>query len=197
MLRTFILGSVLAVVAAVLVAFGTAFGLELSEFALLGASCGAVLGLVPDRSPLGRLGGFVAGFLLAWLGYALRAGFFPDTNGGRAVAAFVVVLAITVVAGLTGGALPLWSCLLGAAAMIGAYEVTFQLAPTAFTSESVTAATTVALAAAVGFLVAVVVAELLHGPDDTRSLWERAKTPDSGEPVASDLSIVNSGRSEA
>lgn len=197
MRRTFILGGLLAVVAAVLVAFGSSFGLALSEFALLGAACGAVLGLVPDRSPLGRLGGFAAGFLIAWLGYALRAGFFPDTNGGRALAAFIVVSLITLVCGFTGGALPLWAALLGSAAMVGAYEVSFQLAPTAFTSESVTAATTVALASALGFLVAVMGAEVLHEEGDTRPLWERAKTPDASGPVASDLSIVNSERSEA
>jgi hypothetical protein len=81
--------------------------------------------------------------------------------------------------------------------MVGAYEVTFELAPTAFTSESVSAATTVGLASAFGFFVAVIVAELLHEEGDTRPMWERAKSPDSGEPVGSDLSIVNTERSEA
>jgi hypothetical protein len=52
--------------------------------------------------------------------------------------------------------MPLWSGLLGVAAIAGAYEYAFGLDPTAFTSQSVTAATTVLLAAAVGFLVGAV-----------------------------------------
>ena len=60
--------------------------------ALLGAALGAVVALVPDRTPLVRLGGFAAGFVAAFIGYVLRAALLPDTSAGRAVAVVIVLL---------------------------------------------------------------------------------------------------------
>jgi hypothetical protein len=154
MRRTLITGGLLAVFAALLAQFGGALGLDEVRSALLGAALGAVLGLVPGvDSPVSRAVGFVAGFVLAWIGYALRAGVLPDTGAGRAVAAFLVIVVLTGICAATMGWLSLWSGLLGVGALAGAYEFAFGIDPTAFTSESVTAATTVLLAASVGFLV--------------------------------------------
>ena len=50
--------------------------------------------------------------------------------------------------------IPLWSLLVGAAAMTAAYETTFMILPSAFPYESPTAATQMALAGAVGYLAA-------------------------------------------
>lgn len=154
MRRTLVTGGLLAVFAALLAQFGGALGLEEIRSALLGAALGAALGLVPGNdAALPRAVGFLVGFALGWIGYALRAGVLPDTGSGRAVAAFLVIAVLTGVCAATLGWLPLWSGLLGIAAIAGAYEFAFGLDPTAFTTESVTAATTVLLAAAVGFLV--------------------------------------------
>jgi hypothetical protein len=154
MRRTLITGGLLAVFAALLAQFGGALGLDEIRSALLGAALGAVLGLVPtSESPIGRAAAFIVGFVLGWIGYALRAGVLPDTGAGRAIAAFLVIVVLTGICAAAVGFLPLWSGLLGVAAIAGAYEFAFGVDPTAFTSESITAATTVLLAAAVGFLV--------------------------------------------
>lgn len=153
--RTLVTGSVLAVAAAALADHGAIFGADLPKVALLGAAAGAVLGLVPDRSPALRVGGFTGGFVAAWLGYALRAGFLPDIPMGRAIAAVVVVSLITAVATASANRLPMWAGFLGAATLLGSYESTFAATPTGFVSDSMTAVTTSLLATAVGYLVAV------------------------------------------
>ncbi|KQS99738.1 hypothetical protein [Cellulomonas sp. Leaf395] len=148
MKRHILAGVVLALLTTAIVLFS---GPELQGVALLGAALGGALGLVPDRSPAQRAAGFAVGFLAAWLGYALRAAVLPDAAAGRALAVLVVVLACLAVAGLTRGRLPLWSALLGAAAMAGAYEATYAADPASFVTSSATTATSILLAAGAGF----------------------------------------------
>lgn len=190
MRRTLVTGGLLAVFAALLAQFGGALGLEEIRSALLGAALGAALGLVPGRdAPLARAAGFLVGFVVGLIGYALRAGLLPDTGGGRALAAFLVVVLLTGVCAATLGWMPLWSGLLGIAAIAGAYEYAFGIDPTAFTSQAFTAATTVLLAAAVGFLVGAVGAAFAGDEDDVpaerRSLRDslrgRGTTTESGD----------------
>jgi hypothetical protein len=145
-------GLILAVMAALVVGLGEFLGLDLQHVALLGAALGGVIGLVPDRAPWQRVIGFGAGFVLAWIGFALRAAVLPDSSGGRAVAAFLVITACMLVAAGSLGRLPLWSMLVGAAAIVGAYEETYTSSPSQFLHESPTAATTVLLAAALGYV---------------------------------------------
>lgn len=162
-LRTCLVGGALALTAGLLADQGSVLGADLPHTALLGLALGAVLGLVPDRSVAGRTGGFVLGFLAAWMGFALRAGVLPDIPLGRAIAAVFVVGAITAVAVVSAGRLPMWSGLVGAGAMIGAYETTFGTAPTGFVTDSVTAATTVVFSAALGLLLANTLQDVLAG----------------------------------
>jgi hypothetical protein len=151
-IRILAAGGLLAVTAALLVDHGDHFGLALTHSALLGLALGSVLGLIPGASPAGRVTGFAVGFVAAWAGYAARAGFLPDIPMGRAIAAFFVIVIVTALAAGTNGWAPLWAGLLGIGAIVGAYETAFTQLPTAFTTESVTAATTTALAVAFGFL---------------------------------------------
>jgi hypothetical protein len=186
MRRTLLTGGLLAVFAALLAQFGGSLGLEEIRSALLGAALGAALGLVPGRdSSLARALGFFVGFLLGWAGYALRAGVLPDTGAGRAVAAFLVIAVLTGICAATAAWMPLWCGLLGVAAIAGAYEYAFSIDPTAFTSQSLTAATTVLLAAGVGFLVGGVGAaffgaddEVPHAARGSRSDLPQARTGD-------------------
>jgi hypothetical protein len=157
--RTALVGSALALTAGLLADHGAVLGADLPKTALFGAAAGAVLGLVPDRSPAPRALAFLAGFVAAWVGYGLRAGYLPDIPAGRAIAAVVVVGLVTAVATTTAGRLPLWAGLLGAATLLGSYETTFAADPAAFVEQSMTAATTVLLTAALGFLVASVLQE--------------------------------------
>ncbi|GAA1989428.1 hypothetical protein GCM10009817_34170 [Terrabacter lapilli] len=158
MVRSLVTGLCLAVFAAVIIGLSNLLGLDLEHVALVGAALGGVLGLVPHRPAWGKPVGFLAGFLLAWLGFALRAAWLPDSSGGRAVAAFLVVALIAVVAALSGGRLPLWSGLVGAASIVGSYESVYTSAPSQFLSDSPAAATTVLLAVGLGYLAASLVA---------------------------------------
>jgi hypothetical protein len=159
MRRHILAGIFLAVLTTAIVLLSDAFGLDVQGVALLGAALGGALGLVPDRSPAQRAGAFGVGFVAAWIGYAVRAAVLPDTSGGRAVAVLLVLLLCLAVAAGTRGRLPLWATLLGAAAMAGAYELTYAADPTAFVSSSWSTATSVLLAAGAGF-----VATSLLGP---------------------------------
>jgi len=154
MRRGLVVGLVLAVFAALIIGLGELFALDLQHVALLGAALGGVLGLVPHQPPLGKLGGFLLGFVVAWIGFALRAAVLPDSAGGRAVAAFIVVAVVGVACAVSMGRLPLWSALVGAAAIVGAYEETYTNAPSQFLKESPAAGTTVLLAVALGYLAA-------------------------------------------
>lgn len=164
MRRSLIAGLVLAVLAALITALGGVFGSNLEHVALLGAALGGALGLVPHQYDWGRITGFLLGFLAAWIGFALRAAVLPDSSNGRAVATFLVVAVCALVCAFSAGRLPLWSALLGSAAIVGAYEEIYTNAPSQFISESPEAGTTVLLAAAFGYLATSVVYDLMSSP---------------------------------
>lgn len=177
MRRNLLTGLVLAVAAVLVVALSATFDLELESVALLGAALGAVIALVPDRTPVARLIGFAAGFAIAWLGYAARAGLLPDTSSGRAVAVGAVVVLCTAVAVLTQGRLPLWSLLLGTAALAGAYEFTYAAEPPQFMETSYSTATTMLLTVGMGFLAASVIAPLSGSGEPSETTRPRTAAP--------------------
>lgn len=158
MRKTLLAGLVLTAAAVLVVVVSAMFDLELESVALLGAALGAVIALVPDRTPAVRLVGFFGGFVVALIGYFVRAGLLPDSVGGRAVAVGLVVLLCVAIAAASMDRLPLWTTLLGAAALAGAYEYTYAAAPPEVTSTSVTAATSLLFTVAIGFLAAALVA---------------------------------------
>lgn len=158
MRKTLLVGLGLTLAAVLVVVVGAALDLELGPVALLGVAVGAVIALVPDSTLLLRLGGFVGGIVAAWVGYLLRAGMLPDSAGGLAVFVAVVMLLCLGIAAAALGRIPLWSTLLGAAALAGAYEYTYAAAPPEVASTSMTAVTSLLLAAAVGFAVAALTA---------------------------------------
>lgn len=184
MRRSLIAGLVLAVVAALVTALGGALGFDLERVALLGGAIGGALGLVPHRYSWGRITGFLVGFVFAWIGFALRAAVLPDSSNGRAVAVLLVVALCALACGLSADRLPLWSALLGVAALVGAYESIYTNAPSQFISESPEAATTVLLAVALGYLATSVVYDLLADRDDTTAArGERARHSRSDTPA--------------
>jgi hypothetical protein len=152
MRKTLLVGGTLIVAAVLVVVLSDLFDLRLESVALLGLAAGAVVALVPDQGPAMRLAGFAAGLVAAWVGYLVRAGFLPDSVAGRAVSIVLVLAICVVVAAATAGRIPLWAPLLGAAALVGAYEYNYSAAPPEVTSTSVTAVTSLLMTAAVGFL---------------------------------------------
>lgn len=197
MRKSLLAGLVLAAFAALIIGLGELFGLDLQPVALLGAALGGVLGLVPNRHTVGKLGGVALGFAVAWLGYALRAAVLPDSASGRAVAAFLVVALIAGACAVSVDRVPLWSGLLGAAAMAGAYEETYTGAPSQFLRESPSAATTVLLAAALGYLATTLVSESVATRADLHVTESgRVRRADDDAPARDDLEILLAGETK-
>jgi hypothetical protein len=155
---TALTGAVLGVAAVAVVMLSSSFGLDVESVALMGAATGAVVALVPHGLPLGRLLGFLVGFGSSWIAYLLRAGLLPDTRVGHAIAVAFVIVVCTLAAGLSRGRMPLWSTLLGAAALAGSYEATYLQAPSQVLRTSTESSTIVLLAVALGFFAAALVA---------------------------------------
>lgn len=158
MRKTLLVGVVLTVTAVLVVLVGAALDLKLEPVAFLGVGLGAVVALVPDRTPLMRLVGFAAGFVVAWVLYLVRAAMLPDSTGGQAVMFGIVMALAVVIAAVSMGRIPLWSTVLGAGGFAGAYERTFAAAIPEAATTSATVGTGLLLATAVGFLAAALVA---------------------------------------
>jgi hypothetical protein len=189
--RTCAGGTAVAVAAGALTLNGAVLGPELATWALLGTAAGAVAALVPDRSAAERAGAFLVGLLAAWGGFAVRAGLLPDVPLGRALSVVAAVLLVTAVATATAGRLPLWAGLLGAATFAGAYTAAYVADPPDFATGSVTALTSVLLAAAIGFLVVTLVDGSLANP-----AGRHRAAPTAGEPSQSIDDLFPSLRAE-
>ena len=179
MTKSLLGGVILAFFGALTVALGNVLGLDLDHVALLGAALGAVVGLVPDRPPLMRVLGFVAGMVIGWVVFGLRAGYLPDTSSGRAVAAFIAIMLCLAVAAASLRHIPLWAPLLGVAGIVGAYESTYTNAPSEFMHQSGTAFTTLMLAAAMGFLATTIIGPAIEAEREQ----ERARAADADAPA--------------
>lgn len=151
-------GLLLSAAVGLVIIISASNGLGIEPYALAGVAAGAVIGLVPDRTPLARLGGFVAGFVAVFVGFAVRAMLLPDTTAGRVVAAVATCLLCVLVTGLTRGRLPLWSLLLGVGTFAGVYEAPFAAAEAEMATTSIDVATSLLTAVAAGFAVAVATA---------------------------------------
>ncbi len=176
MRKNLLVGLVLAAAAIVVVFASDWFDLELESVALLGVAVGGVIAIVPHRSALMPLAGFGGGVLLTLVGYLVRAGLLPDSTGGRAVFVALVILLVAALATLSGGRLPLWATLLGAAVFSGAYEATYAAAPPEVASTSVSMLTALVLTVAIGFFAA---STIVTAEPVTRA--RRAHRPDSQE----------------
>ena len=158
MRRTLISGLLLVAAAFLTVLLGDWLDLDVASVALLGVAAGAVVALVPDVSVGRRLAGFALGIVVTLVGYLVRAAVLPDTTGGRAVFAALVVGLLVVVAAVSLGRLPLWSGLLGAATFAGAFEATYNLAPPRVVENATNTLTGLVLCIAVGFAAAALAA---------------------------------------
>ena len=183
MLKTLLGGVILAVFGALTVALGGLFGLDLDHVALLGGALGAVVGLVPDRTALMRVIGFISGMVIGWAVFGLRAGYLPDTSGGRAVAAFIAIILCLAVAAASMRRIPLWAPLLGVAGIVGAYESTYTNAPSQFIHESGTAFTTLLLAAAMGHLATTILGPEIEGERERERREQTAPSTPASQPA--------------
>ena len=151
-------GLALAASAALVLLLSGLIGTEVQSVALLGIALGAALALVPGDGVVARVGGFALGLIVAWVAYAVRAAALPDAAVGRTLAVVVALLLCVGIALVTVGRLPLWTLLLGAAAMAGAYETAYAANPSAVLSTSPVWATAVLMTAGLGFFTTAVLA---------------------------------------
>lgn len=177
-------GAVLAIAAALLLLLGKTLDLELDAVVLLGVALGAVVALAPEATPGVRLAGFAGGVVAAWLGFVARAALLPDTSGGRAAAAVLVIALCTALVVLAQGRLPLWTPLLGVGALVGVYETTYSTDPALVLSTSVTAVTALLLCAVLGWLVATLTAARTDAAGELRV--PAARRPEAVESTRSD-----------
>ncbi len=180
MRRTLLVGVVLTVTAVLVVLLGAALDLDLKLVALAGIAVGAVVALVPDRSPIMRVTGFVAGFAIAWVLYLVRALMLPDSTGGQAVMMGLTVALAVLVSAASLGRVPLWAPLLGVGVFSGVYERPFAASIPEAASTSTAAATALLLTTAVGFFATAMVAPSGEQPE-TRARRARNPRQDDGE----------------
>jgi hypothetical protein len=146
MRRTLLAGVLLALLVPALAAAGALLALDTVWPVLLAAA----IMLVPGAAPLPRLVAFLVGTAVGWMGFAIRVAVLPDLPVSPGIALAVAVLAVTAMAIASADRLPLWAGLAGVAAFSGIYELTYRATPTAFTTQSTIAFTTLLLAAALG-----------------------------------------------
>jgi hypothetical protein len=175
-----LVGAVLTVTAILVVLIGAALDLDLKLVALAGIAIGAVVALVPDRSPIMRVSGFVVGFAIAWVAYLVRALMLPDSTGGQAVMMGVTVALAVLVSAVSLGRIPLWAPLLGVGVFSAAYERPFAASIPEAVSTSAATATALLLTTAVGFFATALVAPSGEQPEQ-RAHRARPPRQDDGE----------------
>ncbi len=198
MVQKILAGIVLALASAAVLLLGEGLGWDLDGVLFLGAGVGGALGLVPNGTPLGKLGGFLLGVLAAAVGYALRAAVFPDTTTARAIVLLLVIAVAVGLVLLTFGRVPLWSAFLGVGALGGAYEVAFTDSPSSLLSTLPAAVSSLLLLVAVGFAATVFFAD--SGDTDEQEAEGRREIdadPDQaeapGEPASLDDVLSGQG----
>lgn len=176
MKKIFVGGLLLVVFTAVGLWIGAALQLPLGGI-LFSGGVGAVLGLVKQGGPIARIVSFLIGFIVSWVAFGLQAALLPQVVMSQIIGATVVIVIVTLVAGLSRNKMPYWALLLGSATMVGAYQTQFENAPQNFLTQSVTSAGGTLIGVALGLIVAFLM-ELVGADEDTPS-----ETP--AEPVAS------------
>lgn len=184
MLRTIIVGAVLAVAAALALIISDALGWSLDAVVLVGAAAGGVVGLVADRGPVARVLSFLLGILAAAIGYVLRAAVLPDNTNARALVAALVILIVALIAGVSGNRLPFWAGLVGVVALAGAYEEAFTASPGSVLTTLPVWLTSVVVMAAVGFAATVFFGESPDGAAEYQP--RRARTASPGDQEATE-----------
>ena len=190
MKRNVLAGVVLAVLTTVVVALSL-LGADVAPVVLLGAALGGALGLVPGGTVVSRVAGFLAGAVIAWVGYLLRAAALPDSTAGRAVAVLVVLALVVGVVAVARGRVPLWPLLLGVAAVVGAYERVYAQDPTSVVTTSIATVSGVLLAAAIGLL-----ATVFLGPADEPTQQDEALAADDAEALVHGQPLPSSVHAE-
>lgn len=170
MSKTFGAGLLLIAAAIVTIILGQALDLQIDSV-FFGLAIGGVLALVNDNSStLGRLGGFAVGLVVTMAGYIIRILALNESLMGQILFAVIVLVLIAVICGVTGGRLPLWSGLVGAALVTGSYEASFLDAPQDITTNLFSSVSTALVPMAIAFIAGILIRpEIKRGGDDEKA----------------------------
>jgi hypothetical protein len=178
MKRTFLIGLAAVAIGGIGIWLGGVLGMEFSN-TIMGVGGGVILAMVNDRSPLARLGGFLMGYLLGVFFTAMILGLVPGgrTVIGMAIAFLILLIPITLIAGLSSSRIPEWTMLLGVLVFVAGFAPDALASPWTAGEALMPAFFSQLAMAALGFLVVIVV-ELLPEKSKDES--------DSGKGDASD-----------
>ncbi|MFN8125432.1 MAG: hypothetical protein U0R64_02835 [Candidatus Nanopelagicales bacterium] len=156
--KVFVQGLVVMLGGFVALALNQVLNLGLGAIAF-GVAIGAILGLVSDGGPVGRVGSFVVGMLIAMVMFVVQALLLNGSFVGQVLQLVIGLGLITLICALTSGRLPLWSALLGSALVTGAYGTYFQNAPQNLLTELPQYVTASLVPASLAFLATIFVAD--------------------------------------
>ena len=168
--RTFAAGLLLIAATIVTIVLGSWLEAPIDSV-FFGLTIGGILALVNDgSSTLGRLGGFAVGLIVTMAGYIIRILALNESLMGQILFAIIILVLITVICGVTGGRLPLWSGLVGAAIVTGSYEASFLDAPQEITTYLFSTVSTALVPMAIAFMAGILLrADLKRSGDDEKS----------------------------
>ncbi len=190
--KTFIQGLVLLAAGIVALILNNLLNLGLGSITL-GLAVGGILGLVSDGGPVGRVGSFVVGLVIAMVVYVVSILLLNTSFGGQVVGILIALGLVTLICGLTSGRLPLWAALAGIVLVAGAYGQAFADNPAGILTELPQYVTQALVPAALGFLATIFVAD--RAPQDASAagatgLDQPPSTPpvQTGEPQSAGAS---------
>lgn len=156
--KTFVQGLVIIAAGIVALLLNQLLNLGLGSITF-GLAVGGILGLVSDGGPVGRVGSFVVGMIVAMVLFVLTVLLLNATFLGQTITILIGIGLITVICALTGGRLPLWAGLLGAVLVLGAYGQVFVANPAGILTDLPQYTTMALVPCAVTFLGTIFVAD--------------------------------------
>jgi hypothetical protein len=176
MKHNLVTGIIVAVVAALVAAFGGSIGITTVWPVLLAVAVGLASG-VPTP---GKVIGYLAGAVVSIATLGARAALFPDVASARAGAVVVAVALIVLIAVVSGGRAPMAAGLAGYAAFAALYEPVFADNPTGFLTDAPVALLVIAIGAGIGVLAVQVPALLTGGFAGDTNVYDEAATAQGG-----------------
>ncbi len=156
--KTFVQGLVIIVAGIVALILNQLLNLGLGSITF-GLAVGAILGLVSDGGPVGRIGAFVVGIIVAMILFVLSVLLLNTSFAGQVITILIGIGLITIICGLTAGRLPLWAALLGSVLVAGAYSQAFAANPAGILTELPQYTTQALVPAVLGLLATIFVSD--------------------------------------
>jgi hypothetical protein len=186
MRRTIVVGLSAALIGGIGIWLGGIFNMGFSN-TITGVGGGVILAVVPERSPLLRLIGFLIGYVLGAFFTAMILGLIPGgtTTVGMAIAFLIIFIPIALISALSANRILVWTMLLGALVFTAGFGAGALAEPWTAADKFPGAFFSILAMSSIGFLT-VIVAELV--PE---------KKPPKREPADSDFPSPDDNTNQA